>query len=329
MAKKGKLLPAYLVVGADELKRTKTVTHLKRYLEEGLDVFNLEEITASGDTDAADLVASLNTMPVGNGPRIVIVYSAEKLPKPASEAIISYLSNPNPSCTLLVCSESLKKNTRLYKALAKVGPRSVIDCTPATRRDLPKEVSKLAAAYHLSIGWDAATALVDRVGDSTTMIDNQLKMLSQLKGGMPGTVTAAEIEEHVARTVEVKPWEFLKMLSARDLTRSLQLYGTIRKQWQRPDYERTGLLVLVTGRVRELICARSLDGRGESRSLAQTLGKKDWQVKGYTLWARAFGPGELEGCLAECAACERTLKSSSDDPDLAMISLITKICGRA
>lgn len=324
MAKTGKLLAAYLVVGADELKRTSAVARLKGYLDESLAVFNLDEIYATPELEPDAVISSLNTMPVGDSPRIVIVHDAEKLPKPVSEAIISYLADPNPSCTLLVCAASLSRGTRLYKALAKVGPRSVIDCTPASRRDMPDYLEKLARSHGITLSRDAARALVDRVGDSTTMLDTQLRTLAELKGGQ-GTVTLADVERQVARVVEVKPWEFLDRLSSRDMRRSLELYGLMRSQWQKPDYSRVGLLSQITTRIRELICARSLDGRGEARSIASVLNKQDWQVKNHVRWARGFGPGELERCLRACAECERSLKGTPDS-DTAMVMLITTIC---
>ncbi|WP_130812014.1 DNA polymerase III subunit delta [Olsenella sp. Marseille-P4559] len=319
MAKTAKLLPAYLVVGADELKRKSAVTRLKGYLDEGLAAFNLDEITPSADMDPIGVISSLNTMPVGNSPRIVIIEPADKLPKSVSEAIVSYLKDPNPVCTLLLSAATLAKSTRLYKAVAKVGAKAIIDCTPATKRDLPAYVQKLARSHYLSIDQKAARALVDRVGESTTMLDTQLRTLSALKGGQ-GQVTLSDVERNVARIAEVKPWEFLDRLSERDARRSLELFALLRGSSQ------VGLLTLATIRIRELICARALDARGEGADVARALGKQDWQVRNYVRWARRFGPGELEHDLAACAACERALKGSADS-ESAFLSLIATICG--
>ena len=84
----------------------------------------------------------------------------------------------------------------------------------------------------------------------------------------------------------------------------------------------------MTIRVRELICARALDARGEGSGVARPLGKQDWQVRNYVRWARRFEPGEREHDLAACASCERALKGSADS-DSAFLSLIATICGAA
>ena len=320
MAVKSELLPAYLIVGPDELKRRQAVTRLKARVDGPFAAFNLEEVAASGDLAPEDVLSSLNTLPMGGERRVVVIEPADKLPKPVSEAIVSYLSDPNPSCTLALVSEKLARTTRLYKAVAKVGKRAVIDCAAKKGRDLPPYVQKLAAAHGVSIGADAARELVARVGESTTMLDMQLSSLAALLGGS-GTITREFVEANVARVVEVKPWEFLNCLAARDAQRALGLYRLL-------DGSPIGLLALVTGRLRELICARSLAARGEGHALAATLKKQDWQVRDYPAWARRYADGELERLLAACAEAELALKSGADG-DATLVPLISRICGMA
>ena len=318
MAQAAQLLPAYLVVGPDELKRKQALVRLRARVDGPFGAFNLEELSATADMEPATLLASLNTLPMGGPLRVVILEGAERLPKPVSEAVIEYLANPNPGCTLALVATTLAKSTRLYKAVAKVGPRSVIDCSAKKGRDLPPYVQKLAAAHGVTIAPDAATELVARVGESTTMLDTQLGSLAALLGGS-GSITRAFVEQNVARVAEVKPWEFLDRLSARDAHRSLALLRLL-------DGSALGLLSLITGRLRELVCAKSLAARGQSQQLASELKKADWQVRNHARWASAFKPGELEHLLCACAATERALKSGADS-DTEMVRLVTKICG--
>lgn len=319
----GRLLAAYLVVGADELKREVVVRRLKGRLDEGLAAFNLDERAASPDLEPQELVASLNTLPVGAAFRLVIVHGADKLAKPVSEAIVSYLANPNPACVLCLVAESLSKGTRLYKAVAAVGKGAILDCAPPKRWELPNYVIKHAASpsIGISVDRDAAEELVSRVGESTTMIDRQLRSLAELCRAS-GRVTLGDVEDNVARTAEVKPWDFLDAVSARRADRALELYRLMAS----PSH--IALLALLVSRLRELVCAASLDRRGRAGAVASELGKRDWQVKNHVRWARAFAPGELEGCLVACAACERVLKGTGDD-ETAFVSLVLRICGRA
>lgn len=217
------LLAAYLVVGGDQLKRETVVARLKNRLDPGLAAFNLDERTASADMDPTDVAISLNTIPVGDGFRLVLIHDANRLPKPVSETIISYLSNPNPGCVLCLVAETLAKNTRLYKAAAKVGKQAVIDCAPPKPRDLPSYVTKHARALGYAMDSRAAQELLSRVGESTLILDRSLKTLGEFCAGS-GRITVADVERHVARTAEVKPWEFLDKVAAGDAVRALELY---------------------------------------------------------------------------------------------------------
>lgn len=320
MAQSPQLLPAYLAVGPDELKRKETVARLKARTAGPFEAFNLEEIEATPDLEPQALVSSLNTLPMGADRRIVVLEGADKLPKPVSEAIIKYLGNPNEACTLCVTAMTLAKTTRLYKALAKVGPKAIIDCSAKKGRDLLPYVQKLARAHNLTIASDAASELTARVGESSTMLDTQLASLSALLG-CGGNVTRELVEANVARVAEVKPWEFLDRLSQRDLGRSLQLLCLL------DGGSAIGLCSLICGRVRELICAQSLGARGEGGMVAKELKKQEWQVRNLGRWARNFSDGELERLLSECADADAALKSGADER-ATLTRLVVSVCGR-
>ncbi len=310
------LLPAYLAVGPNELKRNKTIARLKGRLDESFATFNLDEFSGT-DTTPEALVSALQTMPLGDSFRVVIVREADKLPKIASDALVRYLDNPNPATTLLLTAQTLAKTTRLYKAIAKIDKKAIVECASMKSSELSLYVQNLAKSHGFSIDDSAAQELINRVGDSTVMLDAQLKTLAALGNGQ--TVTVSFVEQHVVRTAEVKPWTFLDSLSSRNLPRSLELYEML------PDKSPLGLLTLITTRVRELICASSLSSRGETARLAAELKKQYWQVRSYTAWASAFKPGELEGLLATCAYCERELKSGGDEKTV-MLKLIMQMC---
>lgn len=315
----GGLLPAYLIVGSDELKAKETVRRLKLRLEPGFEAFNLDERVASSDLDPQDLLSSLNTLPFGSGFRLVIVSSADHLLKPVSEALISYLADPNQDCILCLVAEKLAKTTRLYKAVAKLGKSAVIDCSPAKRWDLPKRVIRMAEVRGMRMNEAAASELVSRVGESTTMLDRQVGTLSELCRNA-GTITRADVERYVTRTAEVKPWDFLDAVCARDAGRALELYQLMQNPSE------IALVSMLVGRMRELVCAQSLAMRGQGQLLAETLGKQQWQVKGHARWAQRFGRGELAEALRACERCDMALKTGAD-PRTEFTELVLLICG--
>lgn len=299
------LLPAYLIVGADELKRDAAVRRLRSHVPADMADFNLDELDGASLEEPGQLISSAQTMPFCADFRLVIVNGAGQLAKPVSEAVVSYLADPNPQCVLCLVAEKLAKNTRLYKAVAKVGPHSVIDCAPLKRWELPPYVVKLAQKRGLSMDNAAAQELVERVGESTVALDNQIVTLAQLVGDAD-RITLADVEANVAQIAEVSPWAFADAVCERNAPRAMEMLNLMKAP------SLVFLHSVLVGRLRELICAKSLDARGAASGLARELGRQSWQVKNHVRWSRAFGEEELVELLGQAAVCERALKGSQD-----------------
>lgn len=299
------LLPAYLIVGADELKRDAAVRRLRSRVPADMADFNLDELDGASLEEPGQLISSAQTMPFCADFRLVIVNGAGELAKPVSEAVVSYLADPNPQCVLCLVAEKLAKNTRLYKAVAKVGPHSVIDCAPLKRWELPPYVVKLAQKRGLSMDNAAAQELVERVGESTVALDNQIATLAQLVGDAD-RITLADVEANVAQIAEVSPWAFADAVCERNAPRAMETLNLMKAP------SLVFLHSVLVGRLRELICAKSLDARGAANGLARELGRQSWQVKNHVRWSRAFGEEELVELLGQAAVCERALKGSQD-----------------
>ena len=119
------LLPAYLIVGTDGVKRDHAVSRMKARLEKsGMVEFNLDERDMTKDPDIESIIGSLNTFPMGSEFRLVILDGCSKLAKAVSESLVDYLASPSPTTVCLIIADSLAKNTRLYKAIAKIASSS-------------------------------------------------------------------------------------------------------------------------------------------------------------------------------------------------------------
>ena len=313
------LLPGYLIVGSDELKSSRAVERMRARLgKSGMVEFNLDERDMTKDPQVDDIVASLNTFPMGAEFRLVILTNCDKLPKAMSEPLVEYFANPSPTTVCLVVATTLAKNTRLYKAIKKLGDKAIIDCAPKKTWEMPPQVVKMAAAHGKAMGLPAE-ALVARSGENTRMLDNELKKLASMVTG--SEITLADIERHVMRTAEVKPWEFLNAVAARDLVRSLELLKL------QPAKSEVRLWSLLVTRLRELIIAKSLDTRGQGSQLATTLGVQGWQVKNHLSWARRWRMDELLEALSQAIEVELALKGSRDS-ELALRMWVISMTSR-
>ena len=169
------------------------------------------------------------------------------------------------------------------------------------------------------MGTDAAEELVNRCGESTVMLDNQIATLAELVG-QTGQITLADVEANVAQTAEVSPWAFADAVCERDAAKAMALLRLMKAP------SLVFLHSVLVGRLRELVCAQSLAQRGASSQLAKELGRAPWQVKHHAAWVPRFAPGEPSALLAEAARCERALKGSPDS-DTAFVRLVLAICG--
>ncbi len=279
---KDELLPAYLINGEDEFRRESVLKRLRARMAKLGDIdFNNDSFdgeTASGD----DIVSACNTMPFASEARLVVVTHADALKKPDAEALVSYLAGPSDTTVLCLVAAKLAKNTRLYKAVAAVGSRAVIDCAPAKKYELAGKVRGMAVSHGITMNDAAAQRLVDLVGENTVRIDAELQKIALAHGGNAQPVGPAEVDALVARTAEVKPWDFSNAFLARDAKKCLDL---LTKMETATPYM---LIGRCTTALRQLIVAHALAARGEGgqQPLAKRLKMADWQTKPILAGAR-------------------------------------------
>ena len=299
------LLPVYLIVGEDALKRDTVMKRLRARLSSMGDLsFNADEF--DGETaQGGDIVTACNTVPFASPVRLVEVRAVDKLKKADAEQLVSYLGSPNGSTVLALVAEKLAKNTRLYKAVAACGKTAVIDCAPLKRYELPRTVRSMAVTHGVTLTEGAAVKLVDLVGEDTVHLDSELKKIALAHRGTDA-VNEHEIVDMVSRTAEVKPWEFVDAFAARDVRKCLLYLGRM------DSVSPHALLAMCTTRLRELVCARSMADRGNPRGVAAALKAPDWRVKNHVNWARGFTAAELRRAIISSRDTERAMKSGAD-----------------
>ena len=307
------LLPAYLVVGEDALKRAAVIKRLRARLETYGDLaFNSDDIDAETVEDGV-IVTSCNTVPFASEYRLVYVRNAEKLRKQEADALVGYLKSPSPTTVLCLEAEKLAKSTKLYKAVSALGSKAVIECAPLKKFELHKTVRSMAVAHGVTFTEGAAKLLVELVGENTVRLDAEIKKIALAHRGSDA-VSESEVLSMTARTAEVKPWEFVDAFAARDLRKCLLYLG--RMESVTPH----ALIAMCVNRLRELICAKSVARRGSATSaqlsaaLAAAGGRKmaDWQLKNHFRWASQFTAAELRAAIVSARDAEQAMKSGAD-----------------
>ncbi len=312
--KDNELLPAYLIVGDDTLKRERVLSRLRARLEALGDLaFNSDEFDGELAEGSA-IVSACNTVPFASEKRLVYVHHADKLKKDDAAAVVDYLKTPASTTVLALEAEKLAKNTRLYKAVAGFGKDAVISCVTPKSYELPRQVRAMAPTHGITFTDDAARKLIELVGEDTVRLDNEIRKISLSHRGSDA-VNVNEVISMVARTAEVKPWEFVDAFSARDLSKCIRYLSLMES------VSPFALITMCTNRIRELICAQSLLRRGSADELANTLGVPGWRVKNHVTWAQLFSGAELIGALSSARDAEQSMKSGTD-PDVAFLDWV-------
>ena len=315
-----KLLPVYLVVGADELKRRTVLERLrKRIAAEGDLDFNHDDFDGAL-AGGSDIAIACNTLPFASPLRLVEVSNVDKLGKQDSDIVAAYLAAPSESTVLALSCEKLAKNAKLYKAVTAISPAAVIDCAPMKRYELVRALRSMAVGHGFTLTERAAEKLVALVGEDTVRLDTELRKLALAhKGNDP--VSDREVDSLVAQTSEAKPWEFVDAFSARDTRKCLSLLPLL------PSTTCYALLAMCVARLRELACAKSLSSRGEQARLPEMLKVPSWRVKNHAAWARGYSDDDLRRAFTSARDCERAMKSGAD-PDAAFKTWFVTVTAR-
>ena len=317
---KNALLPAYLINGEDELKRQAVLKRLRARVEKLGDLsFNSDSFsgtTASG----AEIVGACNTLPFLSDVRLVVVTDADALKKADSEQLVGYLSDPAPTTVLAIVASKLAKNSRLYKAVAALGKSAVIDCAPMKRAELPKTVVALGRQYGVTMSYAAAQKLIELIGENTVALDAEVQKLALAHVG-GGAIDERIVESLVERRAEAKPWDLSDALSRRDVKACMEVLGRL------DSVSEHFLLGQCTTRIRELMCAKVLEARGQSQALADTLHLPEWRVRDHVRYSRNYTEEELRSALMSSCETEKAMKSGSPSRD-AFIQWLLRVVSK-
>ena len=295
-------LSAYLLNGEDELKRKFVLNKLVERASKLGDIEMNKDVFEGSKLDDDQIIVACNTVPFLSEVRLVICHNIDKAPKAISEMIIEYLQQPNDRCVLAMTASKLKKNTRLYKAIAKLGKEAVIDCAPRAKRELPAQVRDIAVSNGVFISDSAARMLIDMVGEDTVRINTELKKLRAILG-YNANVGIEQVRDLVARTSEVKPWTLSDALASRNTDLICDLLSKINLS------QPYSYFTFCLNTLRSLLRVKDFLNSASNREVAADIGVPDWKVQHFRNWARGYSSKELEEAIKSAAELDLKLKT--------------------
>ncbi|HZU85347.1 MAG TPA: DNA polymerase III subunit delta [Polyangiaceae bacterium] len=340
-ARRGKLLPVYLVAGEERFLRDEVVSALREAsLGRGVAAFNEDKFTA-GEADVDAIIAAARTVPMMAPRRFVLVRGAERWDGPAPgdgrraegqqesaeadgspfERLASYAAAPVDSTCLVVVGAKLDGRRKLVLTARKQG--FLVACDPLDDRSLAGWIVERCAGKGHAIDRDAAELLAAVAGPSLSALDDALERLS-LYVGAAVPIDEEAIRSCVTRLRTADTWALVDAVGARDLARALR---TLADAYD-PRERGLPLLGALAWSVRQLARFQAARDSGASfDEAARRAGAFNaYRARELAAKARAIGAAEVQRWILVLAEADVALKSSRRAADVILEDMLTRLC---
>ncbi|MFQ5329959.1 MAG: DNA polymerase III subunit delta [Thermodesulfobacteriota bacterium] len=315
-----KLLPVYLLYGnegalvEDGANRVKGVA-----LKGGMADLNFHLFIAR-EAAAAEIVSVAMTMPAMSKRRVVLVKGVDTLRAKSQDTLAEYVKDPSPSTCLILTAESgkVKKNSALYRAVAKCGHIELFNRISAGR--LATIVRQDVKKGGREITDDAVAKLLSLTGKNLRSVQSEVqKMLLFI--GSKGIIEVGDVEEGVADVKEENIFGLTDALGMRDGRRALDIFSKIA------DEPAPKLLFSITQQFRRIWKAKALRKRGvEPGKFPPLLGVPPYKVKGYLTMSNRFSEAELSRIFHRLKVIDGEIKSGGIPHSISLSRFVVQLC---
>lgn len=325
-AKKGLLLPVYVVTGEERLLRDEVLAALRAAsLAGGVAAFNEDKFTA-GESDVDDVIAAARTVPMMASRRFVVVRAAERWEAIESDSspfdrLADYAAAAVDSSCLVVVASKLDGRRRLMIAARDKG--FLVSCDPLDARALPQWTVERCAAKGHAIDREVAELLAALAGPQLSSVDDAIERLS-LYVGPEAVIDGDAVSTCVARVRAADTWALVEAVGARDLGRALKTLADAYNPRE------GGLMLLgaLAWSVRQLARFQAaLESGASTEEAARRAGAFNlYRTRELAAKARALRAKEVERWLLVLAETDVALKSSRRTPDAVLEGMLTRLC---
>jgi DNA polymerase-3 subunit delta len=325
-AKRGQLLPVYIVAGPERLLRDEVVTALRAAsLGGAVAAFNEDKFTA-GEVDIDTVISAARTVPLMAPRRFVSVRGAERWETPESESsplerLADYAQAPVASTCLVIITSKLDGRRRLAQQARK--SNFLVSCDSFEERTLPGWIVERCAAKGHAIDRDVAEMLAAVAGPELSTLDDAIERLS-LYVGQGASIDADAVSASVARVRTADTWALVDAVGARDLGRAMR---TLADAYD-PRERGLPLLGALAWSLRQLARFQAaLESGASPDEAARRAGAAGaYRARELARRARGLRPRDIERWLLLLADADLALKSSRRPPDNVLEEMLTRLC---
>lgn len=283
----------------------------KNVLDENEQEFN-QTILYGKDVDLNAIISAAKRFPMMSEYQVVIVKEAQNLKElgksssdeeddhdestfkkvsaSSSNALTSYLQNPQPSTILVFCYKykKLDKRSTTYKSLQK--NHVFLETKKLYENQLPEWITTAVQDHNIKIGPKAAFLLAEFLGNDLSKISNEIeKLVINLKEGEE--ITVDDIQDKIGISKEFNVFELQDAIGKKDVLKA----NRIINYFSANEKEHSPIMTLsvLYGYFSKILIYHFAPDKSKF-AIAQTLGVNPFFVDGFAKAAQNYSTGKLK-----------------------------------
>jgi DNA polymerase-3 subunit delta len=318
--------PAYLIAGADEGKIDAALARLRARAEHEGGPGALESFAApDGDRppDGEALVAAIPSMSLMATRRYLVADGIERWTAKHAAGVIAALGSLPPDVTVVLVAREKPPRVRAPKGISgavEAAGGDVIRYDAPKPRELPARLVAEASQRGFRLDPAAARLLVERMGESTLRLMNEIERLAVWAG--PGSqVTVADLAAMVADTSEEAAWALSDALVDRAPAEALRAAERLVAQGGSV----TPLVYQAARRLRDAHAALvAIEAGTPQKQVEEGLRMHPYAAKMLIRRLHGASVGELRAGTCAVADLEWWTRGGSDYPDGVALTLAVR-----
>lgn len=286
--KAGNLYPVYLFHGDESLIIDQATAFLEEHLLQEHERSFDQVILYGMDVNARQVMEQLMLFPLLGARRVVCIREAQQLED--LKELESYVRRPAPSSILILShkNKALDKRTKLFEALKQSA--FIISADKLKGKEVIPWLMKTASSMQLNITNEAASAMVELIGEEISLLQPELKKLTISHAGGK-QVTGPDILDLVGMSREYNVFELQNAIEAGNVAAAMRI-GT--RMGEQKGYSIIPLIALLYGFYTRILAAKSL-GQANDAAIGEAIGNKNPYVIGKAKEAaRKYSMEQLE-----------------------------------
>lgn len=317
------IAPAYLIAGTDEGKISAAIARLRARAERESGAGTLRAFAPDAPgrgPDPAPLLAEIPAMSLVAEHRYLLAEGVERWTAKQAGAVAAALAELPPDLTVVLVAHESPPRVRAPKALGSAVKKAggkVLTFEAPKARELPSWLVAEAKRRNLELDRDAAALLIDRMGESTIRLGNELDRLG-LWAADGARITRTELERMIADTSEEAAWALSDALVSGEPGQALRAAERLVGQGETV----TGLVYQAGKRLREAHTAlAALESGRPAKEVETSLSMHPYAAKQLVRRLRGASLDDLRAATCAIADLEWWTRGGSDYPEPVALTL--------